>query len=162
MADAPLPKSSEDYAAAHALEYKNRGNAKFKERDYEGAVQAFSAAIALDPSNAVLYSNRSGALAAWPLWQENLPGIDAPARPWRAPGHPRGPAKRRDSRENRYPSVVLPAHEESELEAEAHQLPLRHRERLREEAERLRPRRRRRRVVVGRHGGGGSRQIRDV
>ena len=36
MADAPPPnESSEDYAAAHALEYKNRGNAKFKERDYE-------------------------------------------------------------------------------------------------------------------------------
>ena len=65
MADAPPPnESSEDYAAAHALEYKNRGNAKFKERDYEGAVQAFSEAIALDPSNAVLYSNRSGAYLA--------------------------------------------------------------------------------------------------
>ena len=65
MADAPPPnESSEDYAAAHALEYKNRGNAKFKEQDYEGAVQAFSEAIALDPSNAVLYSNRSGAYLA--------------------------------------------------------------------------------------------------
>ena len=65
MADAPPPdESSEDYAAAHALEYKNRGNAKFKERDYEGAVQAFSEAIVLDPSNAVLYSNRSGAYLA--------------------------------------------------------------------------------------------------
>ena len=65
MADAPPPsESSESYAAAHALEYKNRGNAKFKERDYEGAVQAFSEAIALDPSNAVLYSNRSGAYLA--------------------------------------------------------------------------------------------------
>ena len=65
MADAPPPnESSEDYAAAHALEYKNRGNAKFKEKDYEGAVQAFSEAIALDPSNAVLYSNRSGAYLA--------------------------------------------------------------------------------------------------
>ena len=74
MADAPPPnESSEDYAAAHALEYKNRGNAKFKEKDYEGAVQAFSEAIALDPSNAVLYSNRSGAYLAmshfWMLLQ---------------------------------------------------------------------------------------------
>ena len=66
MADAPPPppEDSEAYAAAHALEYKNRGNEKFKAKDYLGAVQAFSEAIALDPSNAVLYSNRSGAYLA--------------------------------------------------------------------------------------------------
>ena len=56
MADAPPPnESSESYAAAHALEYKNRGNAKFKERDYEGAVQAFSEAIAKDLANQSKY-----------------------------------------------------------------------------------------------------------
>ena len=60
MADAPPPnESSEDYAAAHALEYKNRGNAKFKERDYEGAVRSYSLCLGLKARNHVALSNRA-------------------------------------------------------------------------------------------------------
>eukprot|EP00629_Pelagomonadales_sp_RCC1024_P008392 CAMPEP_0119261832 /NCGR_PEP_ID=MMETSP1329-20130426/1753_1 /TAXON_ID=114041 /ORGANISM="Genus nov. species nov., Strain RCC1024" /LENGTH=428 /DNA_ID=CAMNT_0007261423 /DNA_START=160 /DNA_END=1443 /DNA_ORIENTATION=+ len=54
-----MAESSEDYAAAHALEFKERGNAAFKAGDYQGAVSAYSEAIALDPGQHVLYSNRS-------------------------------------------------------------------------------------------------------
>ena len=56
--------SSEDYAAAHATQYKEKGNACFKAGDFAGAVGAYSEAIALDPSNHVLYSNRSGTYLA--------------------------------------------------------------------------------------------------
>ena len=35
-----MADSSEDYAAAHALEFKERGNAAFKAGDYQGAVSA--------------------------------------------------------------------------------------------------------------------------
>ena len=104
MADAPPPdESSEDYAAARALEYKNRGNAKFKERDYEGAVQAFSEAIALDPSNAVLYSNRSGAYLAMRRTPPRL--LKMPRRPY---GWTRsGPKRWQDARRPSTPSLDL-------------------------------------------------------
>ena len=38
-----------------------KGNAAFSEKKFQEAVEAFSAAIELDPSNHVLYSNRSAA-----------------------------------------------------------------------------------------------------
>ena len=56
--------TSEDYAQEHANQYKMKGNALFKEKDYVGAVGAYSEAIALDPGNHVLYSNRSGTYLA--------------------------------------------------------------------------------------------------
>mmetsp|Transcript_16406 Transcript_16406/g.50752 ORF Transcript_16406/g.50752 Transcript_16406/m.50752 type:complete len:451 (-) Transcript_16406:36-1388(-) len=63
-AEAAKNESSESYAERHANEYKIRGNEKFKQRDYPGAVAAYSEAIALDPNNSVLYSNRSGTYLA--------------------------------------------------------------------------------------------------
>ena len=58
-------------AAAAAVEgsefaesYKQHGNAAFKEGRYADAVKLYSQAMECAPSSAVLYSNRSGALAA--------------------------------------------------------------------------------------------------
>ena len=52
--------SARRYAERHANEYKIRGNEKFKQRDYPGAVAAYSEAIALDPNNSVLRDRRAG------------------------------------------------------------------------------------------------------
>jgi stress-induced-phosphoprotein 1 len=51
---------------ANAL--KDQGNKAFAAKDYDKAIQLFSAAIALDPSNHVLFSNRSAAKAGKKLW----------------------------------------------------------------------------------------------
>eukprot|EP00409_Alexandrium_fundyense_P002355 CAMPEP_0185903958 /NCGR_PEP_ID=MMETSP0196C-20130402/3248_1 /TAXON_ID=2932 /ORGANISM="Alexandrium fundyense, Strain CCMP1719" /LENGTH=100 /DNA_ID=CAMNT_0028623133 /DNA_START=90 /DNA_END=388 /DNA_ORIENTATION=+ len=44
-----------------AEEYKKRGNDAFKERKWDEAIKQYNKAIALDPTNAAYYSNRSGA-----------------------------------------------------------------------------------------------------
>jgi stress-induced-phosphoprotein 1 len=41
-----------------------QGNAAFSNGDYTAAIKHFTAAIELDPSNHVLYSNRSAAEAS--------------------------------------------------------------------------------------------------
>jgi len=51
-------------ASVTADEAKAAGNAAFKAKDYEEAVKQFTLAIDADPTNHVLYSNRSGAHAA--------------------------------------------------------------------------------------------------
>ena len=45
-------------------DHKAAGNAAFKEGRFNEAATHFTAAIAADPSNAVLFSNRSGARVA--------------------------------------------------------------------------------------------------
>ncbi|KAI9022487.1 hypothetical protein DFJ74DRAFT_93060 [Hyaloraphidium curvatum] len=47
-----------------AEELKAKGNKAFASGDYDGAVKAFTEAIAVDPKNHVLYSNRSAAYAS--------------------------------------------------------------------------------------------------
>ena len=44
--------------------FKQQGNSAFSQGQYEQAITFFSEAIKLDPSNHVLYSNRSAANAA--------------------------------------------------------------------------------------------------
>lgn len=44
-----------------AEKYKDKGNAAFKDKDFEEAIKQYNKAITLDPDNAVYYSNRSGA-----------------------------------------------------------------------------------------------------
>ncbi|EGO01556.1 hypothetical protein SERLA73DRAFT_131911, partial [Serpula lacrymans var. lacrymans S7.3] len=46
---------------ANAL--KDQGNKAFAAKDYDKAIELFSKAIALDPQNHVLFSNRSAAKA---------------------------------------------------------------------------------------------------
>ncbi|XP_073526234.1 uncharacterized protein [Phyllobates terribilis] len=46
-------------AKAKAAEAKSRGDDAFKRKDYQAAVDAYTQAIDFDPSDAVLYSNRS-------------------------------------------------------------------------------------------------------
>lgn len=46
-----------------ADELKNQGNKAFQAKDYDTAIDLFSKAIELDPSNHVLWSNRSAAKA---------------------------------------------------------------------------------------------------
>mmetsp|Transcript_59023 Transcript_59023/g.172791 ORF Transcript_59023/g.172791 Transcript_59023/m.172791 type:complete len:468 (-) Transcript_59023:115-1518(-) len=48
-------------ANEEAEEYKKRGNDAFKERKWDEAIKQYNKAIALDPTNAAYYSNRSGA-----------------------------------------------------------------------------------------------------
>ena len=53
-------------------DHKAAGNAAFKEGRFNEAATHFTAAIAADPSNAVLFSNRSGALASLGRYEEAL------------------------------------------------------------------------------------------
>ncbi|KAF8665789.1 hypothetical protein AX16_000235 [Volvariella volvacea WC 439] len=51
---------------------KDQGNKAFAAKDYDKAIDLFTQAIALDPRNHVLYSNRSAAKAGKKLWPEAL------------------------------------------------------------------------------------------
>ncbi|RVX65901.1 hypothetical protein B0A52_10265 [Exophiala mesophila] len=51
---------------------KAEGNKAFAAKDFKTAVEKFSQAIELDPTNHVLYSNRSGAYASLREWQNAL------------------------------------------------------------------------------------------
>ncbi|KAH8830551.1 activator of Hsp70 and Hsp90 chaperone [Flagelloscypha sp. PMI_526] len=51
---------------------KDQGNKAFAAKDYDKAIDLFTQAIALDPKNHVLYSNRSAAKAGKKLWDEAL------------------------------------------------------------------------------------------
>ncbi|KAH7343514.1 chaperone [Rhizoctonia solani] len=51
---------------------KDQGNKAFAAKRYDEAIDLFSQAIALDPSNHVLYSNRSAAKAGKKLWTDAL------------------------------------------------------------------------------------------
>ncbi|RMZ81794.1 hypothetical protein DV738_g1945, partial [Chaetothyriales sp. CBS 135597] len=51
---------------------KAEGNKAFAAKDFTTAIDKFSQAIELDPSNHVLYSNRSGAYASLKQWQKAL------------------------------------------------------------------------------------------
>ncbi|KAF8450887.1 activator of Hsp70 and Hsp90 chaperone [Boletus edulis BED1] len=57
-------------ADANAL--KDQGNKAFVAKDYDKAIELFTAAIAIDPNNHVLYSNRSAANAGKRLWSAAL------------------------------------------------------------------------------------------
>ena len=48
----------------------------FKAQEYERAVEALSAAIALDPSNQVFFSNRSVAFTAMQMYEKALEDAD--------------------------------------------------------------------------------------
>jgi stress-induced-phosphoprotein 1 len=54
------------------LEAKNKGNAAFSAQDFSAAVTHFTEAIQFDPTNHVLYSNRSGAYASMNKYKEAL------------------------------------------------------------------------------------------
>ncbi|KAI6165051.1 chaperone [Pisolithus thermaeus] len=55
---------------------KDLGNKAFAAKDYDKAIQLFSQAITLDPSNHVLYSNRSAANAGKKLYNDALEDAD--------------------------------------------------------------------------------------
>ncbi|KAI6105404.1 chaperone [Pisolithus sp. B1] len=55
---------------------KDLGNKAFAAKDYDKAIQLFSQAISLDPSNHVLYSNRSAANAGKKLYNDALEDAD--------------------------------------------------------------------------------------
>ncbi|CAG8522981.1 11639_t:CDS:2, partial [Scutellospora calospora] len=55
-----------------ADEYKNLGNKAFSAKEYEEAIELFSKAIDLDPSNHVLYSNRSASYASLKKYDKAL------------------------------------------------------------------------------------------
>jgi tetratricopeptide (TPR) repeat protein len=51
---------------------KDQGNKAFQAKEYDSAISLFSQAIALDPQNHVLYSNRSAAKAGKKQWASAL------------------------------------------------------------------------------------------
>ncbi|KAJ7499347.1 activator of Hsp70 and Hsp90 chaperone [Mycena latifolia] len=55
-----------------ASELKDQGNKAFAAKDYDKAIDLFTQAIAVDPQNHVLYSNRSAAHAGKKQWTEAL------------------------------------------------------------------------------------------
>ena len=55
-----------------ADELKAKGNAAMAQNNFEDAVKFYSDAIALDPNNYVLYSNRSAALVSLGKLEEAL------------------------------------------------------------------------------------------
>ena len=57
---------------ADANAIKDQGNKAFAAKDYDRAIELFSQGIALDPSNHVLYSNRSAAHAGKKEWTQAL------------------------------------------------------------------------------------------
>ncbi|CBI14843.3 unnamed protein product, partial [Vitis vinifera] len=66
-----------------AEEAKAKGNAAFSSGDFSAAVRHFSDAIALAPTNHVLYSNRSAAYASLQQYSEAL--ADAKKTPAKEP-----------------------------------------------------------------------------
>ena len=59
---------------ANAL--KDQGNKAFAARDWDKAIDLFSQAIAIDPKNHVLWSNRSAAKAGKKDWAGALSDAD--------------------------------------------------------------------------------------
>ncbi|KAJ7229034.1 activator of Hsp70 and Hsp90 chaperone [Mycena pura] len=57
---------------SHANELKDLGNKAFAAKEYDKAIDLFSQAIAIDPKNHVLYSNRSAAYAGKKQWADAL------------------------------------------------------------------------------------------
>ncbi|KAJ7087252.1 activator of Hsp70 and Hsp90 chaperone [Mycena belliarum] len=55
-----------------ATELKDQGNKAFAAKDYDKAIDLFTQAIAVDPQNHVLYSNRSAAYAGKKQWTDAL------------------------------------------------------------------------------------------
>ncbi|CAI2165459.1 2680_t:CDS:10 [Funneliformis geosporum] len=55
-----------------AEEYKSQGNKSFAAKDYDKAIELFTKAIELDPSNHVLYSNRSASYASLKKYDKAL------------------------------------------------------------------------------------------
>ncbi|KAL5508107.1 STI1 [Sanghuangporus vaninii] len=62
---------------ADANTLKDQGNKAFAAKEYDKAIDLFSKAIQLDPSNHVLYSNRSAAHAGKKDWQAALEDAEA-------------------------------------------------------------------------------------
>lgn len=54
---------------------KNKGNKAFQAKSYDEAIDLFTQAIQLEPTNHVLWSNRSAARAGKKEWSEAL--VDA-------------------------------------------------------------------------------------
>lgn len=55
-----------------ADDLKNQGNKAFAAKDYDTAIDLFTKAIAIDPTNHVLFSNRSAAKAGKKDWSAAL------------------------------------------------------------------------------------------
>mmetsp|Transcript_21462 Transcript_21462/g.53555 ORF Transcript_21462/g.53555 Transcript_21462/m.53555 type:complete len:470 (+) Transcript_21462:22-1431(+) len=75
-AEAARQQEADAEREAKATAFKEEGNDAFKVGRYADAVRFYTQAIELDPTNSVLYSNRSGALAASNLFEQALADAD--------------------------------------------------------------------------------------
>jgi len=64
-------------AKQKAADAKARGNAAFSKGEFDKAVEEFTAAIALDPTDHIFFSNRSGAYASLKNWEKALEDANA-------------------------------------------------------------------------------------
>lgn len=64
------------YLQSDAASLKDQGNKAFAAKEYSQAIDLFTQAIALDPTNHVLYSNRSAAKAGLKDWTGALEDAD--------------------------------------------------------------------------------------
>ena len=55
-----------------ALKFKALGNAEFKLKNFEKAIEHYTKAIELDDTNHVFFSNRSGCYTSLKKWSESL------------------------------------------------------------------------------------------
>ncbi len=55
-----------------ALEFKKQGNGAFKSKNFEQAIELYTQAIELDPTDHVFYSNRSGCYTSLKKYEEAI------------------------------------------------------------------------------------------
>ncbi len=60
-ASIPSPSGPSDADKAAAEKLKQAGNVQMSSKQYDGAIESYTKAIALDPTNPVYYSNRAAA-----------------------------------------------------------------------------------------------------
>ncbi|KAK9456509.1 hypothetical protein V1511DRAFT_486330 [Dipodascopsis uninucleata] len=76
ISEESLTGLSEETRKDYAIQYKNAGNAEFKKKDYEKAIELYTQAIFCHP-DAVFYSNRAACYSAQEKWEKVIEDVTA-------------------------------------------------------------------------------------